>query len=78
MSFIFKKEELEKIILHVDYILGVDMYDDDIHAYCLIMRYRETESDFVILSKEMKAGDEFNQEVENLRKYFNARLLRWN
>lgn len=56
------------------FIIGTDCYDDDIHAYCL-GRVTENGNLEIILSKSMRAGEEFEQEVENISKYFNAQKI---
>ena len=70
-SFLFDKSLLEKaIIKQPEYVMGVDTYDKDAHAYCF---GRKVDGVFeIMLSKTMRDEDQFKQEVENLAKYFNA------
>lgn len=52
------------------YIMGVDTVDKDVNVYCLGKKVGGTFE--IILTKTMYNKEEFNQEVENLTKYFNA------
>lgn len=74
-SFLFDKSLLEKAtIKQPEYVMGVDTYDKDALAYCF---GRKVDGVFeIMLSKTMRDENEFNQEVENLAKYFNADVFR--
>ena len=74
-SFLFDKALLEKaIIKQPEYVIGVDAYDKDALAYCF---GRKVDGVFeIMLAKTMRNENEFNQEVENLAKYFNADVFR--
>lgn len=53
------------------YTIWADTYDDKTHAYCLVRLLSDGTTE-VLLSKSMTAGREFQEEVENLSKYFNV------
>lgn len=74
-SFLFDKSLLEKAtIKQPEYVMGVDTYDKNAFAYCF---GRKVDGVFeIMLSKTMRDENEFNQEVENLAKYFNADVFR--
>jgi hypothetical protein len=56
------------------YYIGVDNYDKENNAYCLS---RHWEGNIEILqSKVIKDEVEFEKEVENLSKYFNAKIIK--
>ena len=56
------------------YALGVDTYDKNSLAYCLT---RKIDGNIeILLCKKMKDEIEFEQEVKNLAKYFNADTFR--
>ncbi len=62
-------QEIEEPI----YSIGVDQYDKNVNVYCLIKKFNgETE---IIIQKTIRDEDEFKQEVDNLAKYFNAKIL---
>lgn len=57
-----------------NYYIGVDTYDKNALAYCLTRRLDgKTE---IILLKTMASEKEFKEEVENISKYFNAKVLK--
>lgn len=72
-SYLFDKSLLEKAtIKQPKYMIGVDTFNKDALAYCFI---RKVDGVFeIILDKTMRDEKEFNQEVENLVKYFDATL----
>jgi hypothetical protein len=74
-SFLFDKALLDKnIIKQPEYIMGVDTYDKDALVYCF---GRKIDGVFeIMLTKTMRNETEFNQEIENLVKYFNAEVIR--
>lgn len=56
-----------------EYVIGVDTYDKDALAYCL---GRRVDGVFeTLLSRTMSNESEFNQEVQNIAKYFNAEII---
>lgn len=57
------------------FVMGVDTYDPKNLAYCLT---KHTDGDFieVVLSKRMSDKEAFDEEVDNLCKYFDAQLLK--
>lgn len=54
----------------VSYVIGVDTYDKKCLAYCLCRNINGQVD--VILSKRMTNKKSFEEEVDNLSKYFNA------
>lgn len=58
----------------VEYFIGVDCYDKNHSAYCL-MRHVKGNPDVFILAKTMKKDEDFKTEVENLAQYFNAEII---
>lgn len=64
---------LEKAMVKSKYYIGTDTYDKKALCYCLT---KKTGDNFeILLSKTMRDKAEFNQEVENLAKYFNAEIF---
>lgn len=54
----------------VAYYMGIDNYDEDNNAYCLV---RNTDGVIdIIFCKTIKDKKEFKKEIKNLAKYFNA------
>lgn len=53
------------------YFIGVDTYDENNLAYCLSKRDSGGNVE-IIMSKTVRDKNTFNEEVENLSKYFNA------
>lgn len=65
---------IEKIDFpEVKYVLGVDTLDDDANAYCLMRVSGDNKE--VILCKSLKKGDDFDSEINNLARYFDADLV---
>ncbi len=56
------------------YHIGIDTYDKDNLAYCLTRTIDKVTE--VLLLKRMKDETAFNEEVDNLAKYFNAKKIR--
>ena len=56
------------------FIIGVDTYDKKNNAYCLTMKFDKTT--FILLSKTIRDENEFQDEVENLQKYFDATIIK--
>lgn len=75
-SLLFDKELIEKAMAADKpyYAIGVDTYDKDNLAYCLIRKIGNTIE--VLLSKVSREETEFRQEVENLAKYFEADVFK--
>lgn len=67
--------DIEKIkdLTPSKYVLGVDTLDDDANAYCLMRVSGDNKE--VILCKSLKKGDDFDSEINNLARYFNADLV---
>ena len=55
------------------YIIGTDTYDSDSLVYCLTKTTGASTE--VILNKAMKDKSFFEEEVNNLAKYFDATIL---
>lgn len=71
------KDRIQKAIEsmpEIKYVMGVDCHDD-IGAYCL-MRFIDGKEPEMILSKKKINDVQFEEEVENLSKYFNATILK--
>ncbi len=58
-----------------EYFIGVDAYEKDTRAYCLIRRVNSVTE--VLLSKVIKDENTFEEEVKTLSKYFNAKEIRF-
>jgi len=67
---------LDRVNLHKlksEYYIGVDTAMPNENAYCLV---RKTEDDSeIILCKGMVNEANFKEEVDNLAKYFDARII---
>ncbi len=61
-------------IPQVEYVVGIDTYDEKANAYCLVRAIDGNKE--VILSKTVIDPKEFQEEVDNLAKYFNAKIVR--
>jgi len=57
-----------------EFFIGVDSYDKDALAYCLIRKSGEERT--IVLCNTRRNEADFNQEVENLAMYFNAEIIR--
>lgn len=57
------------------YIIGVDTYDKNMLAYCLMRKNMETKLSEVVLAKTIRDEKAFKEEVKNLAKYFNAKII---
>jgi hypothetical protein len=61
------------IIENPEYIIIVDVSDKDLKTYCFGM---VNDGVFeILLSKVIEDSEEFEQEVSNLTKYFNAKRI---
>lgn len=70
------KEKIEKVVTkNHRFVIGVDTHDENNYAYCLVSKINENDTT-IILSKVMRNEEDFNQEVENLTKYFNTELIK--
>lgn len=56
------------------HIIGVDTQDKDKNAYCLTRHFNGTVE--ILLSKTIRDENEFQDEVENLQKYFDAIIIK--
>jgi hypothetical protein len=64
----------KEIIQNPYYIIGLDTsYDKDSFSYCLFRKVNGITE--ILLSKTMRDQNEFNQEVNNLAKYFNYNII---
>ena len=75
-NFVFDKKELAKLAAKETprYFIGVDTYDTNSYAYCLVLKLAETTE--ILLSKTMSSKYAFDEEVANLAKYFNAAIIK--
>lgn len=55
------------------YIIGIDKYDKRNMAYCLVMKTKEAQH--ALLAKTLHDEHDFDQEVGNISKYFNAKIV---
>lgn len=58
----------------VKYVIGVDTYDENNNAYCLGRIIDEKPE--IILVKNIRNKTDFDEEVKNLSKYFNAQIYK--
>ena len=71
---LFDKDLLEKATTkQPEYAVCVDTYDKEALAYCFVRKVDGVVE--IMLAKTMRNGKEFKQEVENLSKYFNAKVF---
>ena len=56
-----------------EYVMCIDTYDKNAPTYCLVRKAGGGVE--VLLGKTMRDEKEFKQEVENLAKYFNAKVV---
>jgi len=73
-SYLFDWNTIKDKIIEPEYFMGVDTYDKKMNAYCLTRRVDGIIE--ILLSKVIKDENDFEKEVENLAKYFNAKVLR--
>jgi hypothetical protein len=73
-SYLFDWRTINDKIIEPEYFMGVDTYDKEMNAYCLTRRVDGVTE--ILLSKVIKDENDFEKEVENLAKYFNAKVLR--
>jgi len=67
----FNQKMIENITpKDVKYFIGIDTYNEDSSAYCLSRTVGDNIE--VILCKTNRNKEEFEEEVKNLKKYFNA------
>lgn len=71
-SSIFKLDNV--VIKEPKYTIGVDTYDENANAYCLVRMVDEKME--VILAKTIRDKKKFDKEVENLSKYFGAAIIK--
>jgi len=77
-SYGFDTEKLDEAIkkainTEIVYCIGINTYDKDNYTYCLS---RTIDKKFeIILLKRKKDRKEFDEEVENMAKYFNAKVV---
>jgi len=74
MGNIFSSDKMENLVKkNPKYYIGLDTYDENQCAYCLIL---STESqDYILLAKTIPDKKQFDEEVNNLVKYFNAQKI---
>jgi len=73
-SYLFEWNKIKDKITEPEYFMGVDTYDKKMNAYCLTRRVDGVTE--ILLSKVIKEENDFEKEVENLAKYFNAKVFR--
>jgi len=74
-SFVFNPELLDKLKGSApSYSIGVDTYDKESLAYCLC-RHMDGKTE-ILLVKTMRSKKRFKEEVNNLSRYFNAKVFR--
>ena len=73
-SIVFPKLEIQVKPLDCHYYLGVDTYDKNALAYCLVRKINDSKE--ILLCKTMKDEDEFNKVVSILSEQFNATVHR--
>ena len=73
-SYLFDWQTINEKIIEPEYFMGIDTYDKKMNAYCLTRRFNGITE--ILLSKVIKDENDFEKEVENLAKYFNAKVLR--
>lgn len=56
------------------YTIATDCYDEEVNSYCLVRTFNK-QTDFIML-KTIKDKKEFDEEVSNLAKYFNAKIIK--
>lgn len=71
---LFNIKEIQKLETNPRYVIGTDVCD--IPTYCLCKILRNTIE--FILVKSIHDKKDFDQEVENLAKYFNAEICKTN
>lgn len=71
-EFVFDKKLLAKgKIPKFEHFIGVDTYDEKNFCYCLVRKSGDNTD--IVMAKNMKIKAEFDKEVENMMKYFNAK-----
>lgn len=70
---VFKIDWDEKAIKKPEYYIGVSKDDFPFCAYCLAGKFNDQSQ--IILMKRTMDEKEFDEEVNNLAKYFNATIL---
>lgn len=60
-------------VVDIKYVLGIHLEDPMENAYCLGCEYNDMFT--ILLCKTSPASEEFTEEIENLRKYFNAVII---
>jgi hypothetical protein len=59
-----------------EHYMVVDTYDEGSLAYCLCRRIDDNADILILLAKTMRNRKEFDLEVKNLSKYFNAKIIK--
>ena len=72
ISQIFKLDNVT--VKEPKFLIGTDTYDENSCAYCLCRAVDDKIE--VIMAKTMNNVVDFDKEVENLSKYFNATILK--
>ena len=73
-SYLFDWNTIKDKIIEPEYFMGVDTYDKEMNAYCFTRRVDGVTE--ILISKVIKDENDFEKEVENLAKYFNAKVIR--
>jgi len=75
MSNIFNNEKLINLgNKHPKFYIGVDTYDEKKCAYCMVVKTDDEQR--IILAKTIPDKKQFEEEVNNLAKYFNAQIIK--
>ena len=79
MDNVFNRELLKERIKEIgkskpEYFIGIDTYDSESLTYCLSMKFGESNN--IILLKTMRDRQDFDEEVKNLAKYFDAVIIK--
>jgi len=71
MDYVLQNKTIEQLTKQQEqYFIGIDQYDANTFVYCLAKRVNDTYE--ILLAKRMTDEKEFNEEVQNIAKYFNA------
>ena len=69
------EERLKELGKHKpEYFIGIDTYDEENLAYCIVMKHGESST--IVQLKNMVDRVAFDEEVANLAKYFDAVIIK--
>lgn len=75
------RRNFEYLVEKPEYFIGVDTYEKESSTYCIIKRVNGYRDIIQIKSKRthtLELKKEFDEEVNNLAKYFNATIIKEN